>query len=44
MPSRMRERYVPLSPSRNGRTQVITGEARYTNFRVFSVTTKEQRE
>jgi VWFA-related protein len=44
MPSRMRERYVPLSPSRNGRTQVITGEARYTNFRVFTVTTKEQRE
>jgi hypothetical protein len=44
MPSRMRERYVPLSPSRNGRTQVITGEARYTNFRVFSVTTTEHRE
>lgn len=44
MPSRMRERYVPLSPSRNGRTQVITGEARYTNFRVFSVQTNEHRE
>jgi hypothetical protein len=42
MPSRMRERYVPLSPSRNGRTQVITGEARYTNFRVFAVQTDER--
>jgi VWFA-related protein len=44
MPSRMRERYVPLSPSRDGRTQVITGEARYTNFRVFSVQTNEHKE
>jgi VWFA-related protein len=44
MPNRMRERYAPLSPSRNGRTQVITGEARYTNFRVFSVSTIEHRE
>ena len=44
MPSRMRERYVPFSPSRTGRTQVITGEARYTNFRVFSVQTTEHKE